>query len=148
MLVKNEKGLTGVDITISIVVMTIFMAMIANLIVNIKLKNQDIKRKSTATSYAVQEIEKIKAQGYINDYDSMGINSEETLKDEDIYNNSEFSGYHKKVTIKDYVLVINNNTKTKDIVKEITVEISYKLGSKDKKIVISTYVSKENDDEK
>lgn len=148
MLVKNEKGLTGVDITISIVVMTIFMAMIANLIVNIKLNTQDIKRKSTATSYAVQEIEKIKAQGYINDYDSMGINSEETLKDEDIYNNSEFSGYHKKVTIRDYVLVINNNTKTKDIVKEITVEISYKLGSKDKKIVISTYVSKENDDEK
>lgn len=148
MLVKNEKGLTGVDITISIVVMTIFMAMIANLIVNIKLNTQDIKRKSTATSYAVQEIEKIKVQGYINDYDSMGINSEETLKDEDIYNNSEFSGYHKKVTIKDYVLVINNNTKTKDIVKEITVEISYKLGSKDKKIVISTYVSKENDDEK
>lgn len=148
MLVKNEKGLTGVDITISIVVMTIFMAMIANLIVNIKLNTQDIKRKSTATSYAVQEIEKIKAQGYINDYDSMGINSEETLKEEDIYNNSEFSGYHKKVTIKDYVLVINNNTKTKDIVKEITVEISYKLGSKDKKIVISTYVSKENDDEK
>ncbi len=148
MLVKDEKGLTGVDITISIIVMTIFMAMIANLIVNIKLNTQDIKRKSTATSYAVQEIEKIKAQGYINDYDSMGINSEETLKDEDIYNNSEFSGYHKKVTIKDYVLVINNNTKTKDIVKEITVEISYKLGSKDKKIVISTYVSKENDDEK
>lgn len=148
MLVKDEKGLTGVDITISIIVMTIFMAMIANLIVNIKLNTQDIKRKSTATSYAVQEIEKIKAQGYINDYDSMGINSKEKLKDEDIYNNSEFSGYHKKVTIKDYVLVINNNTKTKDIVKEITVEISYKLGSKDKKIVISTYVSKENDDEK
>lgn len=148
MLVKDEKGLTGVDITISIIVMTIFMAMIANLIVNIKLNTQDIKRKSTATSYAVQEIEKIKAQGYINDYDSMGINSKETLKNEDIYNNSEFSGYHKKVTIKDYVLVINNNTKTKDIVKEITVEISYKLGSKDKKIVISTYVSKENDDEK
>ena len=148
MLVKDEKGLTGVDITISIIVMTIFMAMIANLIVNIKLNTQDIKRKSTATSYAVQEIEKIKAQGYINDYDSMGINSEETLKDEDIYNNSEFSGYHKKVTIKDYVLVVDKNTKTKDIVKEITVEISYKLGSEDKKIVISTYVSKENDDEK
>ena len=148
MLVKDEKGLTGVDITISIIVMTIFMAMIANWLVNIKLNTHDIKRKSTATSYAVQEIEKIKAQGYINDYDSMGINSEETLKDEDIYNNSEFSGYHKKVTIKDYVLVVDKNTKTKDIVKEITVEISYKLGSEDKKIVISTYVSKENDDEK
>lgn len=148
MLVKDEKGLTGVDITISIVVMTIFMAMIANLIVNIKLNTLDIKRKSIATSYVVQEIEKIRAQGYIDDYDSKGINSEEILKDEDIYDKSEFSGYHKKVTIKDYVLVVDKNTKTKDIVKEITVEISYKLGSEDKKIVISTYVSKENDDEK
>lgn len=142
MLVKEEKGLTGVDIAISIVVMTIFIAMIANLIANITLNTQDIKRKSTATSYAVQEIEKIKAQGYIDDYNSKGIDSEDVLKDEDIYSNSEFSGYHKKVTIKDYVLVTNNKNKKQDIVKEITVEISYKLGGKDKKVTITTYVAK------
>lgn len=136
MLVKEEKGLTGVDIAISIVVMTIFIAMIANLIANITLNTQDIKRKSTATSYAVQEIEKIKAQGYIDDYNSKGIDSE------DVYSNSEFSGYHKKVTIKDYVLVTNNKNKKQDIVKEITVEISYKLGGKDKKVTITTYVAK------
>lgn len=142
MLVKEEKGLTGVDIAISIVVMTIFIAMIANLIANITLNTQDIKRKSTATSYAVQEIEKIKAQGYIDDYNSKGIDSEDVLKDEDIYSNSEFSGYHKKVTIKDYVLVTNNKNKKQDIVKEITVEISYKLGGKDKKVTITTYVAR------
>ncbi len=142
MLVKEEKGLTGVDIAISIVVMTIFIAMIANLIANITLNTQDIKRKSTATSYAIQEIEKVKAQGYIDDYNSKGIDSEDVLKDEDIYSNSEFSGYHKKVTIKDYVLVKNNKNKKQDIVKEITVEISYKLGGKDKKVTITTYVAK------
>ena len=142
MLVKEEKGLTGVDIAISIVVITIFIAMIANLIANINLNTQDIKRKSTATSYAIQEIEKVKAQGYIDDYNSKGIDSEDVLKDEDIYSNSEFSGYHKKVTIKDYVLVTNNKNKKQDIVKEITVEISYKLGGKDKKVTITTYVAK------
>ena len=142
MLVKEEKGLTGVDIAISIVVMTIFIAMIANLIANITLNTQDIKRKSTATSYAIQEIEKVKAQGYIDDYNSKGIDSEYVLKDEDIYSNFEFSGYHKKVTIKDYVLVKNNKNKKQDIVKEITVEISYKLGGKDKKVTITTYVAK------
>lgn len=141
MLVKEEKGLTGVDIAISIVIMTMFIAIIANLIANINLNTQDIKRKSTATSYAVQEIEKIKAQGYIDDYNSKGINNEEVLKEEDIYNNTEFSGYHKKISIKDYVLITNNSTKTKDVVKEITVEISYKLGSKNKEIVISTYIT-------
>lgn len=142
MLVKEEKGLTGVDIAISIVVITIFIAMIANLIANINLNTQDIKRKSTATSYAIQEIEKVKAQGYIDDYNSKGIDSEDVLKDEDIYSNFEFSGYHKKVTIKDYVLVKNNKNKKQDIVKEITVEISYKLGGKDKKVTITTYVAK------
>lgn len=142
MLVKEEKGLTGVDIAISIVVMTIFIAMIANLIANINLNTQDIKRKATATSYAIQEIEKVKAQGYIDDYNSKGIDSEDVLKDEDIYSNSEFSGYHKKVTIKDYVLVTNNKNKKQDVVKEIMVEISYKLGGKDKKVTITTYVAR------
>lgn len=142
MLVKEEKGLTGVDIAISIVVMTIFIAMIANLIANINLNTQDIKRKSTATSYAIQEIEKVKAQGYIDDYNSKGIDSEDVLKDEDIYSNSEFSGYHKKVTIKDYVLVTNNKNKKQDVVKEIMVEMSYKLGGKDKKVTITTYVAR------
>ncbi len=142
MLVKEEKGLTGVDIAISIVVMTIFIAMIANLIANINLNTQDIKRKATATSYAIQEIEKVKAQGYIDDYNSKGIDSEDVLKDEDIYSNSEFSGYHKKVTIKDYVLVTNNKNKKQDVVKEIMVEMSYKLGGKDKKVTITTYVAR------
>ena len=98
--------------------------------------------KSTATSYAIQEIEKVKAQGYIDDYNSTGIDSEDVLKDEDIYSNSEFSGYHKKVTIKDYVLVTNNKNKKQDVVKEIMVEISYKLGGKDKKVTITTYVAR------
>lgn len=142
MLVKEEKGLTGVDIAISIVVITIFIAMIANLIANINLNTQDIKRKSTATSYAIQEIEKVKAQGYIDDYNSKGIDSEDVLKDEDIYSSFEFSGYHKKVTIKDYVLVTNNKNKKQDVVKEIMVEISYKLGGKDKKVTITTYVAR------
>ena len=66
MLIKEEKGFTGIDIAISLIVITIFIAMIANLISNINLTAQDTNRKTIATSYAVQEIEKIKAQGYID----------------------------------------------------------------------------------
>ena len=68
---------------------------------------------------------------------------EEILNEEDIYNNSEFTGYHKKISIKDYVLIVNDTTKQKDVVKEITVEISYKLGNKEKNVKISTYIAKE-----
>lgn len=148
MSIKEEKGLTGVDIAISLIIMTMFIAMIANLIAKTNLISQNAQKKSIATSYAIQEIEKIKAQGYVETYDSKGITSEETLKEEDIYNNSEFTGYHKETSIKDYVYIINDNTKQKDIVKEITVEISYKLGKEKKSIKISTYIAKETNNER
>ena len=69
MVIKEEKGLTGIDIAISVVVITIFIAMIANLIASININAKDTERKTKATSYAVQEVEKIKALGYSNDYD-------------------------------------------------------------------------------
>lgn len=143
MLIKEEKGFTGIDIAISLIVITIFISMIANLIANINLTTQDTNRKTVATSYAVQEIEKIKAQGYLDSYDSKGIAKEEVLKEEDIYNGSEFTGYNKKIVIRDYVLVVNDTTKKSNIVKEITVYISYKVGNKEKNVKISTYVAKE-----
>ena len=143
MLIKKENGYTGIDIAISIIVITMFIAMIANLIANINLNTQNADRKSIAASYAVQEIEKIKAKGYVDTYDSKGITGEETLSEEDIYINSEFTGYHKKTTIKDYVFIVNDNNKKKDIVKEITVEISYKVANEEKNIQISTYIAKE-----
>lgn len=72
-----------------------------------------------------------------------GINTEEILKEEDIVENGNFTGYHKKILIKDYVLITGDTTKQSNLVKEITVEISYKLAGKDKNIKISTYITKE-----
>lgn len=142
--IKDEKGLTGVDIAISLVIVTMFVAIIANLIANINLDTEKMDRKSKALAYAVQEIETRRATGYIEKYNRMGTSKEgETLKEEDIYNNSEFTGYHKVVSIKDDILVENSGTKTADTTKQITVEVFYKLGNKVESIKISTYISKE-----
>ncbi len=73
-----------------------------------------------------------------------GISAEEILKEEDIKENGSLTGYHKKVLIKDYVLITGDTTKKTNLVKEITVEISYKLANKEKNIKISTYISKYN----
>lgn len=70
MVIKEEKGIAGIDIAISVVLITIFIAMIANTITNININSKEIERKSKATLYAVQEIEKIKATGYNNDYEN------------------------------------------------------------------------------
>lgn len=142
--IKDEKGLTGVDIAISLVIVTMFVAIIANLIANINLDTEKMDRKSKALAYAVQEIETRRATGYIEKYNGMGTSKEgENLKEEDIYNNSEFTGYHKVVSIKDDILVENSGTKTADTTKQITVEVFYKLGNKVESIKISTYISKE-----
>lgn len=142
--IKDEKGLTGVDIAISLVIVTMFVAIIANLIANINLDTEKMDRKSKALAYAVQEIETRRATGYIEKYNGMGTSKEgETLKEEDIYNNSEFTGYHKVVSIKDDILVENSGTKTADTTKQITVEVFYKLENNEESIKISTYISKE-----
>lgn len=70
-----------------------------------------------------------------------GINKEEVLKEEDIMENQKITGYNKKVSIKDYVLIAGDATKKTDLVKEITVEILYKVANKEKNIKISTYIA-------
>lgn len=142
-MMKNEKGFTGIDIVVSVIIITIFIALIANLIANINLKSTGIERKSEATSYAVQEIEKIKAQGYKSDYEDKGVSSIDVLEEQDININGKFSGYHKKTIIKDYVLIQNDSTKEANLVKEITVQISYLLANKEQNVEITTVVVKD-----
>ncbi len=139
MYIKSQKGITAVDIAISLIIITIFIAVIANLIVNINLNAENMERKSIATTYAIQEIEKIKAKGYIEDYNDKGTQKEEeiTQSTDNIKN-----GYAKKVSIKDYVLIKNDNSKQKNLVKEIAVEISYKLNNKEQNVKLSTYITK------
>ena len=73
-----------------------------------------------------------------------GIELEELIEEKDIVDkNNNFTGYHKKVSIKDYGLVTGDNTKQPNLLKQITVEISYKLGKEDKNVKISIYIKKE-----
>ena len=67
--IEEEKGIAGTDIAISKILLTIFVAMIANLIANINSNTKNIDKKTTATSYAEQEIERIKALGFIDEYE-------------------------------------------------------------------------------
>lgn len=140
MIIRGQKGFTGIDVTISVIIITIFITVIGNLITNINLNSKNMERKTIATSYAVAQIEKIKAEG-INNYIDKGVD-EPYIIEEDIIKDNVFTGYHKKVIIKDYKLISEDNTKKENLVKEVTVEIWYKLGNKDKNISISTYITK------
>lgn len=145
--IREEKGLAGIDIAISVMILTIFVALIASLIANINSYSSDTEKKTIATSYAVQEIENIKAQGYIDAYNDRGIDKDDddddVFSEEDIVEKGEFTGYHKKILINDYTRLNKENTYQSNLVKKITVEISYKSGAKEKNVRISTHIVKE-----
>lgn len=71
-----------------------------------------------------------------------GVNSEELVKEEDITENGNFTGYHKRILIQDYVSITQNANKQSNLVKKVTVEISYKLANKKDEIIqLSTYIT-------
>lgn len=140
--IKEEKGLTGIDIAISIIIITIFISILANLIMNINLNSEKTKRMEIATAYAVQEIEQLKAKGYVEEYNNKGIDNEDVILEKDIMDDeNNFTGYSKKTTIKDYVLIKNDKSKQKNLLKELTVTVSFKIGDSTENIDISTYIT-------
>ena len=61
---KEEKGIAGIDIAIAVIVLAIFVSIISVLMFNIQKNDEEIKRKSEATSYAINIIEEIKGKGF------------------------------------------------------------------------------------
>ena len=140
MKIKSEKGITNIDITVSIILITLFVAIIATLMYNINSNSNSVERRSIATNYAINEIESLKAQNF----DEL----EETVEPnefEDILENEKPTGYAKKVTIIDYANLEENkddDTIVPGLVKKVTVEISYKDGNTTQTIDLSTVIAK------
>lgn len=129
MKMKSEKGYTGIDIAISVVVIFIFVSMIAILSYQMNSYSKEIELKSEATSLAIDEIEKIKNMTF-GDIESKDFPTEEIK-----------TGFFRTVTIIDYNEI--NNDKKPGFVKQITVEIKYMFKGNEQKVELSTIMSKE-----
>ena len=96
---KSQKGFTGADVTVAILIITVFAGIIASLYQNYAMSSKQIERQAEATNYAVTEIEEIKenAQEYFS-----GSNEKKDIIS--VYNNDEIgkSGYSRTVTLTDY----------------------------------------------
>ena len=60
MKIRSEKGYTGIDIAISVVVLFLFVSLIATMSYQVNSSVNGVKLKSEATQIAVEEIEKLK----------------------------------------------------------------------------------------
>ena len=137
--IKNQKGYTGIDIAISVVVLFIFVSIIAMLSYSINSSAKEIDLKSEATAIAVEEIEKLKNKNFtqISKMESSNNGEQEPVK----VDNKE--GFFKTISIKDYS-DLTEQKKVPGLVKQATVKISYQFKGKNQSVELSTIFSKEN----
>ena len=124
---KSEKGITGIDITVSTIIITIFISLIGVLIYSSNMNSQKITRRTEATNYAVNIIEEIKALNF----DDVQENEGENILD---------TPYRKEVEVIDYNSI--NSEAEEGIIKKVTVRVSYKERKGTQSIELSTIISK------
>ena len=139
--IKSQKGFTGADVTVAVLIITVFTAIIAALYQNYMRTSKEVEMKSEATNYAVGIIEELKgnSQEFFN---SENINERViTLADNEAIDNTGFS---KTVVIKDYAAMGLKKDAEVGYVKQISVKIEYKIGKKEQSVELNTIISKEN----
>lgn len=138
---KSNKGITGADAVLGVALAILFSGIIATLSYNIYVTSNSLKRSSKALEYITSTFEYVATQyydnvtednikGYINNKLDGNISIEGTTK------------YVATVNITKYNQIEGNEDKL-DLVKEITMSVTYKLGDKDQTIEIKTAKSRE-----
>lgn len=137
--IKQNKGFTGMDLSISLIVILISIAIISTMIYNLYLSGAGMKRNVIATDYAINILEDIQA----TEYASVTFKQEEstTLKTKldkmlkvtgncdnntNTYN-ANVNSYDITIKIEKYSDKFNEGEK-EDYIKIITVKIQYNLG--------------------
>lgn len=136
---KSQNGFTGIDITVAVIIITLFMSIIATVFFNLNLTATSLERKTEATYIAIDVLEKIKAL----DYDEI-VQDIQLIKD--IKQNSEKEGYSIDVKIENYTNQTNidvNDNEIDDLVKTIIVKVEYKVGKNTENVELKTTVTRE-----
>ena len=139
MKIKSEKGITGIDITVSILVITIFISLIGVLIFYIDSQSKSIERRTEAAYQAVNLIEELKG---------MTIEELEALSEDEKNGYIDGTSYTKQIEIVDYKDLTeenqNDDTIQSGILKKVTVTVLYKDGADTEEISLSAIVTKDN----
>lgn len=149
---KNQKGYTGVDIAISVVVITIFIALIGTLVFNFNSNSNEIEYRSKALDYAINEIERLKALDINNQeiIDAETATRNGTASENEILDkNDKGTGYYEKIDVVDAKDIISDDdlgdsrVGVPGLVKKVTVTVSYKFRNQIKSVELSTIVAKD-----
>ncbi len=155
---KSQKGFAGSDALIAILIITLFTGIIATISYNIYLANSSVKRTSQATGYIIDMFEYIDKTYYddvtlenLTNYFNNKYYYEEgsdTVKDDadvKVQEDDEDveTPYKVKLSVEQYNETENNEDKL-DLVKEITMTVTFKTGNKEQTIEMKKIKSREN----
>lgn len=144
MKIKSEKGITGVDITLSVILIAIFIGILATLSYNIQSNSKEVSRQAEALDYAITTIEKVKSLDFSELPAAGGDGKITGLEDGYIHNSDgKDTPYYRTVKVTDYTELEGKSEAKPEIVKRVTVEISYKYQNQNKTITLSTVIGKE-----
>ena len=151
MKIKSEKGFTGVDLALAIVVLFTLISVLVMIMNRLTSKAKEIEYKSMATNYAVSIIENVKSL----DFQKLTVQKEKFLINEEtggvvttenlpIKEKNKDTGFYKTITVEDYVDVATNpgTTLVRNILKIVTVKITYQYRGQTQTVELSTPVSK------
>ena len=150
---KKNSGFAGIDISISMIIILIFIPTIFGIVYNIQKINADVKRKSTAVNIATNVLEIVKSEAY-SDITASGNKLNTDIKKK--YETSTYKNTDKEETGYNYVyyktivengehyqiqLGIKNyypsDIDRQDYVKQVKVRVFYPYGDSVKDIDIS-----------
>lgn len=129
--IKDNKGVTGVDVAVAIVVIIVFLSIITAMFYNVSTSSKNISRKAEATHIAVDVIEKMK-QAEFGDLEVTG-ETRQKLSETSIPTLTDYTvanPYDVEITVEDY--------KDGNAVKIITAYVTYKVNKKDEEVKIQT----------
>ena len=142
MKLRDNKGITGVDISVALVIVVLFVGIIATLTYNFSVSSQEINRKSEAINIAIQKVEELKTIPY--DEILPVENTEYRDKNGQTVNNN--GAYEIKTHVTRYndseYLPEEKRGKISDVIKIVKVTVSYRVQSKEQKVEISTVITK------
>ncbi len=124
---KDNKGVTGIDLAVAVTIIIVFAGLIATIMYNLYLTNLEILKSANASAYATIILEKVDEKAFEDITDDFVTN---------LINNNELS-------IDDSYNVEFSKTDTNELLKVVNLKITYTVNNKEKNLTLNKLKVKE-----
>lgn len=124
----DNKGVTGIDLTIAIIVLSIFAGLIATLMSSIYKNSIEIQKSANAMAYATIVLEKVDEKSF-NEIDENFVTK--------LINNGEVD------IDSNYTINLSTEDLEEDLLKKVIVQVSYDINGEQRAMIINKLKIKE-----